>query len=73
MEHLNRQTRMTAQEALDHPWIKEAGTRMIDQLYQEEMQRNYAIGALISLDKFGEFPKADKLDASIHSSHKQDM
>ena len=46
---------------------------MIDQLYQEEMQRNYAIGALISLDKFGEFPKADKLDASIHSSHKQDM
>ena len=47
-----RRKRLTALEALEHPWIKGAHDRIINQLHQDDAQRNYAIGALISLDQF---------------------
>ena len=47
-----RKTRMNAEQALNHAWIKKAHTKIIENLHKDEAQRNYAIGALISLDRF---------------------
>lgn len=47
-----RSFRMTAQEALDHEWIRETHANIIKNLQNDLAQRNYAIGALISLDLF---------------------
>lgn len=44
--------RMTAQEALEHEWIRETHEKIIKNLKEDKNQRNYAIGALISLDLF---------------------